>query len=193
MYTIHRKKCQICTILFISTYDKSAKRRFYVQKVNQYETRSFTAIIGRAAARADPGDPMPPSLAECTKMRNFGIKIKKKFWGGAHRIAPSPVPKPHPLASRSPTLDPPLSRRAYERRNFRSPFTPHSVKSPAHRRSAPGSAPPYFFQARLSGRLCSILRPAQETVGRAVNEGVAQHPLKSFYVQAVARVKYFYF
>jgi len=32
----------------------------------------------------------PPSLAECTKMRHFGIKIQKKFWGGAQPPSPDP-------------------------------------------------------------------------------------------------------
>jgi len=58
-------------------------------------------------ARADPGGrgPCPPSLAECTKMRHFGIyKNSKKILGGGHNPLPrNPTPCP-----RSPTLDPPL-------------------------------------------------------------------------------------
>jgi len=46
--------------------------------------------------------PWPPSLAECTKMRHFGTKIQKKFWGGDTAPSPRPLgegasPNPTPL------------------------------------------------------------------------------------------------
>ena len=36
----------------------------------------------------------PPSLAECTKMRHFGIKIQKKFWEGEPPPQTSPLGPP---------------------------------------------------------------------------------------------------
>jgi len=52
--------------------------------------------------RIQRAGPCPPSLAECTEMHHLGIKIQTIFSGEG-----DPLPKPHPLAPRSPTLDPP--------------------------------------------------------------------------------------
>jgi len=55
------------------------------------------------------GGPCPPSLVECTKIRHFGIKIQKNFWGGA-QPPPQTSPQRHPSTNPTPlpTLDPPL-------------------------------------------------------------------------------------